>query len=195
MEFINDKLEKPIEPNNSITSTNLGLSYKTHSEAVYASRLLNFDNLPEPKNSDDYYERNDNIISTEFSEVIERSISDFEEHLLNEEKHEKVKLLRNINFSFLKILYEKSEVLIGKEKYWELIRGVYNCKFNTKEFWIERCNEVNEIEQQSVGIKKSDKRIRKLKDRDIESEDKNVENQKNKLKFDAKYKKRENDIK
>uniref|UniRef100_U9TBL8 Reverse transcriptase zinc-binding domain-containing protein n=1 Tax=Rhizophagus irregularis (strain DAOM 181602 / DAOM 197198 / MUCL 43194) TaxID=747089 RepID=U9TBL8_RHIID len=64
-------------------------------------------------------------------EVIERSISDFEEHLLNEEKHEEVKLLQNMNFSFLKILYEKSEVLIGKEKYWELIRGVYNRKFNT----------------------------------------------------------------
>ncbi|CAB5366788.1 unnamed protein product [Rhizophagus irregularis] len=125
--------------------------------------------------------------------ALQRLISDFEEHLLNEEKHEKVKLLQNINFSFLKILYEKSEVLIGKEKYWELIRGVYNCKFNT-EFWIKRCNEVNEIEQ-SLGIKKSDKRVRKLKAKDIESEDKNLENQKKKLKIDAKYKKRENDIK
>ncbi|PKC05914.1 hypothetical protein RhiirA5_420305 [Rhizophagus irregularis] len=115
------------------------------------------------------------------------------------------------------ILYEKSEVLIGKEKYWELIRRVYNCKFNTiskdkdekemmnelwmfcfdalkKEFWIKRCNEVNEIEQ-SLGIKKSDKRVRKLKAKDIESEDKNLENQKKKLKIDAKYKKRENNIK
>ncbi|PKK76488.1 hypothetical protein RhiirC2_772457 [Rhizophagus irregularis] len=126
-------------------------------------------------------------------DIEKRLISDFEEHLLNEEKHEKVKLLQNINFSFLKILYEKSEVLIGKEKYWELIRGVYNCKFNT-EFWIKRCNEVNEIEQ-SLGIKKSDKRVRKLKAKDIESEDKNLENQKKKLKIDAKYKKRENDIK
>ncbi|CAB4392970.1 unnamed protein product [Rhizophagus irregularis] len=62
-------------PNNSITSTNLGLSYETHSEAVYASRLLNFDNLPEPKNSDDYYERNDNIISTEISESLQIDIS------------------------------------------------------------------------------------------------------------------------
>ncbi|GBC52933.2 hypothetical protein GLOIN_2v1772873 [Rhizophagus irregularis DAOM 181602=DAOM 197198] len=109
------------------------------------------------------------------------------------------------------------QVLIGKEKYWELIRRVYNCKFNTiskdkdekemmnelwmfcfdalkKEFWIKRCNEVNEIEQ-SLGIKKSDKRVRKLKAKDIESEDKNLENQKKKLKIDAKYKKRENNIK
>ncbi|PKY32949.1 hypothetical protein RhiirB3_451507 [Rhizophagus irregularis] len=120
-------------------------------------------------------------------EVIERSISDFEEHLLNEEKHEEVKLLQNMNFSFLKILYEKSEVLIGKEKYWELIRGVYNGKFNKvskdskdekeliNELWIKRCNEVSNELEQSLGIKKSDKRVRKFKDRDIESEDKNIE--------------------
>ncbi|EXX69537.1 Ypk2p [Rhizophagus irregularis DAOM 197198w] len=55
--------------NNKIPSTNLGLSYKTHSETFYASRLLNFDNLPEPKNSDDYYERNDNIIGMEISGI------------------------------------------------------------------------------------------------------------------------------
>ncbi|RGB39026.1 hypothetical protein C1646_690980 [Rhizophagus diaphanus] len=47
---INDRL-----PTSSIPSTNLGLTYETHSEAVYTSRLLNFNNLPEPKNSDDYY--------------------------------------------------------------------------------------------------------------------------------------------
>jgi serine/threonine protein kinase len=44
------------------------LSYETHTEAIYTSRLLNFNNLPEPKNSDDYYdEQNDNTISTKFS--------------------------------------------------------------------------------------------------------------------------------
>jgi hypothetical protein len=42
--------------------TNLGLSYKTHSEAIYTSRLLDFSNLPEPKNSDDYYKQTGNII-------------------------------------------------------------------------------------------------------------------------------------
>ncbi|CAB5329196.1 unnamed protein product [Rhizophagus irregularis] len=53
-----------------------GLSYETHSEAVYTSRLLNFNNLPEPKNSDDYYdERNDNIISEKFSESLQINIS------------------------------------------------------------------------------------------------------------------------
>ena len=48
-------------------STSLGISYETHSEAIYTSRLLNFNNLPEPKNSEDYYKQNDNIISKEFS--------------------------------------------------------------------------------------------------------------------------------
>jgi serine/threonine protein kinase len=44
-------------------------SYGVNSEAIYTSRLLNFNNLPEPKNSDDYYEKNDNIISLEFSGI------------------------------------------------------------------------------------------------------------------------------
>ncbi|GES87707.1 kinase-like domain-containing protein [Rhizophagus clarus] len=51
--------------NNKMSSSNL--SYETHSEATYTSRLLKFGNLPEPKNSDDYYEQNDNIISVESS--------------------------------------------------------------------------------------------------------------------------------
>jgi serine/threonine protein kinase len=44
--------------NNSIPSTCLG-SYEI------ASRLLEFNDLPESKNSDDYYKQNDNIISIE----------------------------------------------------------------------------------------------------------------------------------
>ena len=54
-----------LSTNSIISSTSLALSYETHSEAIYTSRLLNFNNLPEPKNSDDYYEQNDNIISIE----------------------------------------------------------------------------------------------------------------------------------
>ena len=49
-EEINDKLST----NSVISPISLGLSYKTHSEAIYTSRLLNFNDLPEPKNSDDY---------------------------------------------------------------------------------------------------------------------------------------------
>ncbi|GES87542.1 kinase-like domain-containing protein [Rhizophagus clarus] len=38
------------------------------------NELLNFNNLPEPKNSDDYYERYDNIISFEYSESLQIEI-------------------------------------------------------------------------------------------------------------------------
>ncbi|GBC14621.2 kinase-like domain-containing protein [Rhizophagus irregularis DAOM 181602=DAOM 197198] len=51
-------------PNISTPSTNIGL-------LTYESRLLDFNSLPEPKNSDDYYEQNDDIISKEFSESLE----------------------------------------------------------------------------------------------------------------------------
>ncbi|CAB4378237.1 unnamed protein product [Rhizophagus irregularis] len=72
----------------SIPSTNLGLTYETHSEAVYTSRLLNFNNLPEPKNSDDYYdERNDNIISEKFSESLQINISQLKISDANETKN------------------------------------------------------------------------------------------------------------
>ncbi|GET02644.1 kinase-like domain-containing protein [Rhizophagus clarus] len=52
-----------------IPSTSLGLSYEPHTGAIYISRLLNYDNLPEPKNSYDYYEQNDNIISMKFTGI------------------------------------------------------------------------------------------------------------------------------
>uniref|UniRef100_U9T9P1 Protein kinase domain-containing protein n=1 Tax=Rhizophagus irregularis (strain DAOM 181602 / DAOM 197198 / MUCL 43194) TaxID=747089 RepID=U9T9P1_RHIID len=55
--------------NNGLPSTSLALSYETHSEAIYTSRLLDFNNLPEPRNSDDYYEYKDNIISMEYSGI------------------------------------------------------------------------------------------------------------------------------
>ncbi|GBC04728.1 hypothetical protein RclHR1_05830006 [Rhizophagus clarus] len=54
-----------------IPSTSLGLSYEPHTGAIYISRLLNYDNLPEPKNSYDYYEQNDNIISMKFTESLQ----------------------------------------------------------------------------------------------------------------------------
>ena len=44
-EEINNKLLT----NNVIPLTSLALSYETHSEAIYTSRLLNFNNLPQSK--------------------------------------------------------------------------------------------------------------------------------------------------
>ncbi|CAB5388686.1 unnamed protein product [Rhizophagus irregularis] len=61
--------------NCTLTPTSLALSYETHSEAIYTSRLLNFNDLPEPKNSDDYYIQNDNIISKEYSETLNIELS------------------------------------------------------------------------------------------------------------------------
>ncbi|CAB4474549.1 unnamed protein product, partial [Rhizophagus irregularis] len=60
------------------------MSYETHSEAIYTSRILNFNNLPEPKNSDDYYKQTDNIISGEFSESLQIDISQLNINNINE---------------------------------------------------------------------------------------------------------------
>ena len=62
-----EEISNNLSTNSIISPTSLALSYETHSEAIYTSRLLDFNNLPEPKNSDDYYKRNDNIISEEYS--------------------------------------------------------------------------------------------------------------------------------
>ncbi|UZO25438.1 uncharacterized protein OCT59_017703 [Rhizophagus irregularis] len=54
---------------NNITLTSS--SYKMHSKANYTgSSLLSFISLPEPKNSEDYYEQNDDIISIKFSDSL-----------------------------------------------------------------------------------------------------------------------------
>jgi serine/threonine protein kinase len=71
---IQKQIEESEEINNNlpmsiIPLTNLERSYETHTGAVYTSRLLSFNNLPQSKNSNDYYERYDNIISMEFSGI------------------------------------------------------------------------------------------------------------------------------
>ncbi|GES73778.1 kinase-like domain-containing protein [Rhizophagus clarus] len=73
---IKEQIEEAERINNKLStgstfSISLGISYETHSEAIYTSRLLDFDNLPQPKNSDDYYEVRDNIISMKFSESLQ----------------------------------------------------------------------------------------------------------------------------
>ncbi|GBB90394.1 hypothetical protein RclHR1_17330003 [Rhizophagus clarus] len=75
-EFLNDTSQNQVYEkmdNNLPISSNkclANLLYETHPEAIYTSRLLNFNNLPEPKNSDDYYEQNDDIISKKFSDSL-----------------------------------------------------------------------------------------------------------------------------
>ena len=36
----------------TFTKSSTELTYATHPQAIYTSRLLNFNNLPEPKNAD-----------------------------------------------------------------------------------------------------------------------------------------------
>ena len=57
--LINEQIKEAEEANKKLffsTTTSLStdiLSYTTHAQAVYTSRLLDFKNLPEPKNADD----------------------------------------------------------------------------------------------------------------------------------------------
>ncbi|UZO12125.1 uncharacterized protein OCT59_003673 [Rhizophagus irregularis] len=68
LEFDNQiELQKQIEEIKMIN--NKPLTNKIHPEDFYKSRSLNFKNLPEPKNSDDYYELYDNISSKIYSEI------------------------------------------------------------------------------------------------------------------------------
>ena len=66
---INKQIKKANEINEKLSSNSspllstVALSYTTHSQAVYTSRLLDFKNLPEPKNAND----NDNLLGKEYS--------------------------------------------------------------------------------------------------------------------------------
>ncbi|GBC05953.1 hypothetical protein RclHR1_06520009 [Rhizophagus clarus] len=108
-EEINNKLPADIIP-----STNLGISYKTHSEAIYTSRLLNYDSLPEPKNSDDYYKQNDNIISKEFLESLEINISQLE---INNNNHSEPKIISTVSSASLSQQIDISQLNIKNENF------------------------------------------------------------------------------
>ncbi|GET51334.1 kinase-like domain-containing protein [Rhizophagus irregularis DAOM 181602=DAOM 197198] len=60
---INKKSSLMVQPPLSFTST---LSYMTHPQAVYTSRLLDFKNLPEPKNADN----NDDLLGIKYSDSL-----------------------------------------------------------------------------------------------------------------------------
>ncbi|GBB83871.1 hypothetical protein RclHR1_10530004 [Rhizophagus clarus] len=64
------ELRKQINEIYETNQSNLTLSYGIHPEAIYISRLLNFNNLPTPKNYSNYYERDDDIITMEDSGLL-----------------------------------------------------------------------------------------------------------------------------
>ncbi|PKY60175.1 hypothetical protein RhiirA4_430933 [Rhizophagus irregularis] len=136
-------------------------------------------------------------------EILRESISKFEEYLHKNRRSEDVTILRNYNINFVTILEERSNILIGKSRIWEMLRGVFNDRFNhitkVKEelavikecwnftyneyknrIWLFRCEEVARLEKLK-GIQKQDLRKGKRKNqdaRDGDAEEENIENKK-----------------
>ncbi|PKB94545.1 hypothetical protein RhiirA5_438521 [Rhizophagus irregularis] len=123
-------------------------------------------------------------------EIVQESIYRFERSLEDDDQHDEVKILRNYNFDFIRILESLSIILRGKSRIWEILRGVYNENFNLlankkeekaiikrlwnfiyEEFknriWIPRCKEIKRLETKE-GIQKMDlRKKRNRKDEDV----------------------------
>jgi hypothetical protein len=104
-------------------------------------------------------------------EIISESIYKYyEEYLKLHNRKEDIIILRNYNINFVTILEERSDILIGKSRIWELLRGVFNNRFNRitnikseakiikelwnfiyEEFksriWMRRCEEITRLEK------------------------------------------------
>ncbi|CAB5362275.1 unnamed protein product [Rhizophagus irregularis] len=117
-------------------------------------------------------------------EIARESISKFEEFLKDNDRIEDISILRDHNVNIITILEEPSNILLKKCRIWEMLRGVFNDKFNKltnikgerciikecwnfiyNEFknriWQPRCDEIARLEQ-IMGIQKQDlKRKRK----------------------------------
>ncbi|CAB4424719.1 unnamed protein product [Rhizophagus irregularis] len=149
-------------------------------------------------------------------EILRESISKFEEFLDKNRRLEDVLILRNHNINIVTILEERSNILIGKSRIWEMLRGVFNDRFNhitkVKEelaiikecwnfiyneyknrIWLIRCEEIARLEKlkgiQKQDLKKKKKRRREQDIREEDVEDENIENKKTNKK-DKKNKKR-----
>jgi hypothetical protein len=125
-------------------------------------------------------------------ELIRKVMVEFEKRYNEEGQHEEVQIINDINFEFIQLMDQQSEVLIGKSKEWELLRGVYNDKLNKilpkleykkmieklwifcydyirKNIWQQRCEEVADLEN-FREINKRDLRKRKREVRKLEDE-------------------------
>ncbi|PKB92399.1 hypothetical protein RhiirA5_444837, partial [Rhizophagus irregularis] len=71
---------------------------------------------------------NDN--EANLDEILRESISKFEEHLNKNGRSEEIIILRNHNINIVTILEERSNILLGKSQIWEMLRGVFNDRFN-----------------------------------------------------------------
>ncbi|GBC38034.1 kinase-like domain-containing protein [Rhizophagus irregularis DAOM 181602=DAOM 197198] len=61
-----DEINKKLSFSSPLISSDTSISYVTHPQAVYTSKLLDFKNLPEPKNADD----NDDLHGIEYSDSL-----------------------------------------------------------------------------------------------------------------------------
>lgn len=109
----------------------------------------------------------------EVSAMIKNAVYEYELKLIEEKKKEEAEIVRDINFEFIRILEQPSVVLIGKNREWELLGGVYNHNFNKiskrKDYkraienlwcycyeqirlkiWKKRCETIYEIEKERV---------------------------------------------
>ncbi|GET00318.1 hypothetical protein GLOIN_2v1824527 [Rhizophagus clarus] len=151
-------------------------------------------------------------------EVIEEGIDAEITKLKNEEKKEELKIIQDLLCSFIEILYGNSIILSMKTREWELIRGIYNYRYNLitkkkeeqtliknlweaiydhikEKIWKDRCNTVIRIEKDR-GISKLDKRKRSNGNSDEQKNNKKQKKEinKNSEKEIKKNKKQENII-
>ncbi|UZO00598.1 uncharacterized protein OCT59_011721 [Rhizophagus irregularis] len=69
-------IKQMLDINDNSSSTNISNLPFTHPGAIYASRPFKFNNLPEPKNSNNYYENCDNITEIIYSGELSKSNSE-----------------------------------------------------------------------------------------------------------------------
>ncbi|PKK71961.1 hypothetical protein RhiirC2_777767 [Rhizophagus irregularis] len=98
----------------------------------------------------------------EVEEIIRKSICEFK--IKKEGNGEEVKILREIVFDFIRVMDQQSQVLIGKKRVWELLRGVKNLVKKMR----GRCRV-----RKGAGLEKRD--LRKRKELSTKEDDDGIE--------------------
>ncbi|CAB4441029.1 unnamed protein product [Rhizophagus irregularis] len=106
------QIKEAEEINNSLSTTSsilfANLSYKTQTEAIFTSGCLILITFPELKNSNDYYnEQNDNLISEIFSESLQIDLSQLKVMKFNKDGKSK----HILNSGFLLVYLIKNSIL------------------------------------------------------------------------------------
>ncbi|GBB88127.1 hypothetical protein RclHR1_14650002 [Rhizophagus clarus] len=136
----------------------------------------------------------------EIREIVEEAVEIEIKKKKSEKKTDELQIIQDILCPFVDILYDNSNILVKKTREWELLRGIFNNRFDliTKKIeerliirqlwetiydhiknkiWIKRCNRVNEIEKEK-GITKLDKRKKPMDAVQNQNNNKKQKNQK-----------------